>query len=202
MSVVEAVTDPDSFFRRELPDGDIRIAAVILFVFAAVVAGVVFGVGQSVAGAADLTESERATLQSALLAASVIVGVTSGAGAVILAGLYYLGTAVVDGSGSLRDTIVVAAWAQLPGVVGTLLSGAVFFLTFDPPPGLSDPQAVATRAQSFRSTPITLTIDAVVAFWQVYIVGYGLTYARGVTLKQGLTVAVLVTGLLFAVQSL
>lgn len=192
MSLVQAVLEPDAFFQREFPGGRLSIAVVILLLFTVVFAGSLFVIGQVIAGAADLGSGEAGALTGILLASGVVSGVVFAIVAVVLAVLYYVGTAVVGGSGSFGDTFVVTAWGLVPSIVGTLLGTVLFAATFGGVEAGS-PQAVARQAQAYQSNPLVLATNAVMTLWQIYIVGYGLKHARNVTAGQGLGVAAVIS---------
>lgn len=192
MSVVQAVLEPDAFFEREFPGGRVSIAVVILLLFTVVFAGSLFAIGQVIAGAADLGSGEAGRLTGILLVSGLVSGLAFAIVALVLAVLYYVGTAVVGGSGSFTDTFVVTAWGLVPSIVGTLIGTALFVATFGGVE-VGSPQAVAQQAQAYQSNPLVLATNAVMTLWQIYIVGYGLKHARTVSAKEGLGVAAVIS---------
>lgn len=202
MRFVDAVVRPDAFFEQEFPDGRLGVAAALLVVYALGFVAALFLIGQVIAGAAGLGPSETGALQGLLLFSGILTGVFFAVFAVVLAALYYLGTALAGGSGSFGDTFVVTAWGLVPSLVGAVLGAVVFAVTFDPGSVTGSPEAVSGRVQGYQSSPLVQVVNLVVTLWQIYVVSYGLKHARNVSIQAGAAVATAVTLLFLAFRVL
>ncbi len=190
---MDALIRPDAFFGREFPDGRRKVAAAIFVAYPVAPLVALLLIGHVVAGAAGLEAGEADVLQGLLAVTGVAMGVLFAVVTVVLAALYYLGTALAGGSGSFGDTVVATAWGMVPSLVGAVLGAVVFAVTFDPGTATGSPEAVTGEVRGYRSSPPMLAVNAVVTLWQIYVISYGLKHARNVSVRAGAAVATAVT---------
>lgn len=104
-------------------------------------------------------------------------------GWLLVAGGLHLLANLGDPDGSFGRTLAIVGWAQVPGLLQTVVALGSFYLALQGTTIASDPGVAVEQLRGLTTTGVGLvgTVGAVVAtLWQAYIWRHGLEHARRV----------------------
>lgn len=191
--VPDLLTDPDSFYRRELErDGFAKPIAVVS------VLGLVTALGQlPIVHATVQALPEDVGAFAAIAYVTTLVGGFVGAfvvWAIYAAAFYLVSRFVFGGDGPFVRTLRATAWGFVPAIVVAVVSGILGLYAIQGVTFPSDPARVWAFAAELQRRPLFLASGVLGVFfllWQAFIWIFGVRHAQGIDLRDAaITVAI------------
>lgn len=191
--VLQLLTNPNHFFKREVESPRILVPALIVLVI-----GIVNAIGSL--PMSQLTNSILSGPASGfgqiIQAFSVIVAVIVPFVVWVLYAAVFHAVASVgfDGGGDLKTVFSITGWGFAPQIVNAIIVAGVKFYVYSGVQVSQDPQQAASQLQSLQSQPIFTVVALLgIAFllWRAYLWTFGLKHTYDLSFRQAaITVAV------------
>jgi hypothetical protein len=189
--MIEIITDPDAFFRRETGEPSTLGPVAVVLVSGLVALGAVIPTTQLISQAVPDGGSVVATAATAGGAIAAIVGPF--VVWLLYTAAFYVISLVFEGEGGFVSLLKLVGWGFVPQILGAAVNAAAAFYAvsnIDPPSGSAEVGSAVAQFQNSPTMMAATVFGIVITVWQGFLWTFAVKHGRNLDLRSAaLTVA-------------
>lgn len=193
-ALVDALTDPASFFEREAADPELRGPTIVVGTVA--ILGLLAAIPTLQATMAAVPRGARGFVVVGAIVGMVFGLVVPFVVWLVYALLFYALSALFGGEGEFRDLFAMVGWGFGPRALAALVSGVVTFVLL-PSGGFGDPAAASQFARDVATSPLGLAnrvFGLLMTLWAAWVWTHVVAEAREISRRNAAITVGLVVG--------